>query len=115
MQSLVRISKRFSRYLISINNLGLVNTIKIVITRFFPRDKIEKINTKKFGSIYWRPKYYFGVMTHFFKPQIGFDTKNDKPNIIFENSLIKSFKKYEIPNMPSVIKRLSEIAQNRAI
>ena len=84
MQSLVRISKRFSRYLISINNLGLVNTIKIIITRLFPGDKIEKINTKKFGSIYWRPKFDFGVMTHFFTPQIGFDTKNDKPNIIFD-------------------------------
>ena len=84
MQSLVRISKGFSRYLISINNLGLVNTIKIIITRLFPGNKIEKINTKKFGSIYWRPKFDFGVMTHFFTPQIGFDTKNDKPNIIFD-------------------------------
>ena len=84
MQSLVRISKGFSRYLISINNLGLVNTIKIIITRLFPGYKIQKINTKKFGSIYWRPKFDFGVMTHFFTPQIDFDTKNDKPNIIFD-------------------------------
>ena len=39
----------------------------------------------------------------------------ERLKIIFEYSLIKSFKKYEIPATPRMISRVSAIEQNRAI
>ena len=84
MKSLARVLKIFPRYTVAIHNLGFFNTIKILYLRLFPQTKIQQINTKKFGKIYWRPKLDFGVMTHFFNPQVGLDTGNDKPNIIFD-------------------------------
>ena len=84
MKSFARLLKMFPRYATAIYNLGFFNTIKILYLRLFPQTKIQQINTKKFGKIYWRPKLDFGVMTHFFNPQVGLDTRNDKPNIIFD-------------------------------
>ena len=37
------------------------------------------------------------------------------PKIIFEYSFIKSFKKYEIPVIPRIIRKLSATEQNRAM
>ena len=38
-----------------------------------------------------------------------------KPKIIFDYSLIKSLKKYEIPKTPIIINKASEIEQKSAI
>ncbi len=84
MKSLTRFLEKFPRYTIAIHNLGFFNTIKIIYLRLFPQNKIQQINTKKFGKIYWRPKLDFGVMTHFFNPQVGLDTINDKINVILD-------------------------------
>ena len=72
------------RYFISLCNLGLINTIKIIFLRIFPRKNKSYIVTNKFGKIYWRSKLDKGVITHFYTPQIGFETNGQDPKIIFD-------------------------------
>ncbi len=84
MKLLVYILNIFNRYSISIYNLGLFNTIKIVLLRILPSKNISKITSKKFGTIYWRSYSDYGVISHFFTPQLGFDTNGDFPKIIVD-------------------------------
>ena len=72
------------RYFISLCNLGLISTIKIIFLRIFPRKNKSYIVTNKFGKIYWRSKLDKGVITHFYTPQIGFETNGHDPKIIFD-------------------------------
>ena len=70
MKSFARVLKIFPRYTVAIHNLGFFNTIKILYLRLFPQTKIQQINTKKFGKIYWRPKYHLIKINNFLKKKI---------------------------------------------
>ncbi|RPG55690.1 MAG: FkbM family methyltransferase [Flavobacteriales bacterium TMED235] len=83
MKKLVRFLKIFPRYTLAINNLGFLNTLKIIFLKTISSNKIHKINCKKFGEIYWRPKVDFGALSHLFKEEIHFNL-NNKINCIFD-------------------------------
>ena len=83
MKKLVRFLKAFPRYTLAINNLGFLNTLKIIFLKIISSNKIHKINSKKFGEIYWRPKVDFGAISHLFKEEIFFNL-NNKVNHIFD-------------------------------
>jgi len=84
MKYIIRYLNFLQRFGVSIVNLGLLNSFKIVFLKFFPSKNISKISSKKFGHIHWRSYCDYGVISHFFSPQVGFDTKNDPPKIIFD-------------------------------
>ena len=84
MKYIIHYLNFLQRFGVSIVNLGLFNSFKIVFLKFFPDKKISKISSKKFGHIHWRSYYDYGVISHFFFPQVGFVTKNDPPKVIFD-------------------------------
>jgi len=84
MKKLIRILNIFTRFFIAIHNLGLLNSFKIFINRFFLKEKISKIKTKKFGEIYWRSYCDHGVISHLFSSQLAFDTKNEEVKTIID-------------------------------
>ena len=84
MKYIIRYLNFLKRFGVSIVNLGFFNSFKITILKLFPSDKISKISTKKFGNIYWRSYCDYGVISHFFSPQVGLDTKNDPPKLIID-------------------------------
>ena len=73
MKIIIRAFKGFERYSLAVHNLGFFNTLKIFILRKISSNKINKIYSKNFGEIYWRPQVDFGVISHFFQPAIGFE------------------------------------------
>ena len=83
-KKLIRIFNIFPRFFIAIHNLGLLNSFKVFINKFYLKKKISKIKTRKFGTIYWRSYCDYGVISHLFSSQIGFDTKNDKVKTIID-------------------------------
>ena len=84
MKFFINILSSLTRYNISIHNLGLINTIKILFLKFFPSDEISCLKTKKFGDIYWRSKIDYGVVGHFYNQQININTFGEEPEIILD-------------------------------
>ena len=84
MKFLINILTPLTRYIISIHNLGLINTIKILFLKFFPSDEMSCLKTKKFGDIYWRSKIDYGVVGHFYNQQININTFGEEPEIILD-------------------------------
>ena len=84
MKIIIRAFKGLVRYSLAVNNLGFLNTLKLIIFRkILSSNKINKIYSKNFGEIYWRPQVDFGVISHFFQPGIGFEF-NDKIKTIID-------------------------------
>jgi len=84
MKYIIHYLNFLQRFGASIVNLGLFNSFKIIFLNFFPSKNISKISSKKFGNIYWRSYCDYGVISHFFSPQIGFNTNNNPPKVIVD-------------------------------
>tara|TARA_B100001939_G_scaffold128918_1_gene111828 strand:- start:1305 stop:2117 length:813 start_codon:yes stop_codon:yes gene_type:complete len=81
---LFRFIKNFSTLYIAIYNLGIIPSLKILFSKILKKNTLIKIYSKKFGFIYWRSKLDFGVITHFFTPQVTFNTKKKDVKIIID-------------------------------
>ena len=81
---ILKILKVFYRYNVACKNLGIINTLKILKARFYKKEYLVKLETKLFGKIYWRSIRDYGVISHFFSPQVKFDKINTDKKIIVD-------------------------------
>ena len=84
MKFIINIFQLLIRYSLSINNLGILNTVKILYLRIFKKNASSLISSSKFGKIYWRSKLDYGVIGHLFSRQVSLNTFGDTPKIIFD-------------------------------
>jgi FkbM family methyltransferase len=66
---LSRILQAILRFIYAFNNLGAISALKINAFRLLNKKFDTKINSKKFGEIYWNTKRDW-VITHLYTPQI---------------------------------------------
>ena len=85
----VRFLYALIRYIVAINNLGFANTVYIIYKRIFISSNVSRINTKTFGTIYWRPKFDFGVFSHLYSPAISFSDYSSQDSHYLENKKVK--------------------------
>ena len=81
---ILRILKSFYKYYLACKNLGILNTLRILKARFIKREYLVKIETKLFGKIYWRSIQDYGVISHFFSPQVTFNNLSSDKKIIID-------------------------------
>ena len=81
---ILKILKVLYRYNVACKNLGIINTLKILKARFNKKEYLVKLETKLFGKIYWRSVVDYGVISHFFSPQVTFNKINSNKKIIID-------------------------------
>ena len=81
---ILKILKVLYRYNVACKNLGIINTLKILKARFNKKEYLVKLETKLFGNIYWRSVVDYGVISHFFSPQVTFNKINSNKKIIID-------------------------------
>ena len=84
MKQFYRLTSALNRYTLCIINLGFLSCVKIIFFRFVKSKEITCLATKKFKKIYFRPSGDFGVLTHFFTPQINFSVETNQIKTIFD-------------------------------
>ncbi len=77
---IVRFLQAIIRFSYSFQNLGIIATLQIIWFRILKRNIDIKINTKKFGYVFWNTKRDW-VITHFYTPQIEIFSPNNKIKI----------------------------------
>ncbi len=84
MKIFIKFFRILLRYLIASNNLGILNTLKIIKLKFNSTNVENIFKTKKFGKIHWRNKLDTGVISHFYSKQININTYGEKPKLILD-------------------------------
>ena len=78
MKIFIKFFRILLRYLIASNNLGILNTLKIITLKFNSTNIEDIFKTKKFEKINCRNKLDSGVISHFYSKQININTYGEK-------------------------------------